>query len=217
MKGVLVLTLSFLLGFLSNLPLGFSDDGLVRDTNGNTVAESRKYYIKPGNENPAPRGGGIRLALTENTDCPVTVFQAYSEAVRGIPVYFHVPYPVIPGRVHTEAMLLIEFTKKPKCVSAPYTFWSFFEDKTMGKAYLGIGGPDDHPGDKRRIGRFYIKKHGSGYKLIFCDAGTDNCSYVGRYDDVENGIRLVLTPDQPFQFVIVDASSNSHGTIKSVV
>jgi len=88
MKRTLVLALSFF-AFFTNLPLGFSDDAeQVVDKDGDPLEPSRQYYIFPSFFGPA--GGGVKYARTANSECPLTVFQEYSQFYRGNPVKFTV-------------------------------------------------------------------------------------------------------------------------------
>jgi len=89
MKRTLVVAFSFL-AFLTNLPSGFSDDA-VFDISGNPVVTDRRYYILPAIR--GPQGGGLKLAKTGNSQCPLTVLQDYSEVFRGSPVKFTVAEP----------------------------------------------------------------------------------------------------------------------------
>jgi len=57
----------------------------VFDTNGNPMFPGGKFYIMPAQFGAT---GGLRLAKTENSKCPLTVLQDYSDVVNGLPVKF---------------------------------------------------------------------------------------------------------------------------------
>ncbi|XP_027357308.1 kunitz-type trypsin inhibitor-like 2 protein [Abrus precatorius] len=207
------LSLLILFAFLSNLPLGFSNDAeQVVDINGNPIFPGGKYYILPAIFGPP--GGGVRLGRTGNSHCPVTVLQEFSEVERGLPVKFTIP-GISPGIIFTGTRLEIEFTKTPDC--AEFSKWVVFVDKEIQKAYVGIGGPEQHPGQQTIDGKFHIEKYGFGYKLVFCIRDSDTCFDIGTYDahKGERGRRLNLTEHEPFQIVFVDAS-HFDAVVKSV-
>nr|6JBP_B Chain B, Kunitz-type trypsin inhibitor-like 2 protein [Mucuna pruriens] len=176
----------------------------VIDTDGNPLHRGGKYYIMPSIWGPP--GGGLRLGKTENLNCPVTVLQDYSEVINGLPVEFNIR-GILPRTIFTDTELNIEFTEKPNC--AENSRWSLFEDDKIHKAYVGIGDSEDHPDQEMLSGSFYIKKHGlrnNTYKLVFCRDGSSTCSDIGRYDNNEDGRRLILTADLPYEVVFVNAS-----------
>ncbi|RHN50411.1 putative proteinase inhibitor I3, Kunitz legume [Medicago truncatula] len=85
MKLVLSLTLSFLIfAFITTLSLAFSNDEQVLDTNGNPIVPGGEYYIFPATQDPYK--GGLRLAKTGDSKCPVTILQ--NENITGLPVKF---------------------------------------------------------------------------------------------------------------------------------
>nr|QIJ55473.1 kunitz-type trypsin inhibitor-like protein 2 protein [Cajanus platycarpus] len=213
---VVLLTLSFLplFAFFTNLPLVLSDEvEQVVDINDNPIFPGSTYYIIPAIRGPA--GGGVKLGLTSNTNCPVTVLQDFSEVVRGLPVRFKIP-GISPGIIFTGTPLEIEFARKPGCTES--SKWVVFVDNEIQKACVGIGGPKDHPGQQTMSGTFHIQKYKFGYKLVFCVNGTSTCLDIGRFDanNGESGRRLNLTEHEAFDLVFVEAS-DYEAIIKSVV
>ncbi|KAJ1417259.1 Proteinase inhibitor I3, Kunitz legume [Sesbania bispinosa] len=202
--------LCFLLfAFITKLPLAFSDDvEQVLDINGNPIFPGGKYYILPAIRGPA--GGGVKLAKTGDSKCPVTVLQDYLEVVNGLPVKFSIP-GISPGIIFTGTPLEIEFIKKPNCAES--SKWLVFVDNDIQKACVGIGGPEDHPGKQTLRGTFNIQKYRFGYKLGFCVTGSPTCLDIGRYDNGEGGSRLNLTEHEPFEVVFVDASYSGIRTV----
>ncbi|XP_020207380.1 kunitz-type trypsin inhibitor-like 2 protein [Cajanus cajan] len=216
MKPVLLLTLSFLplFAFLTNLPLAFSNEvEQVVDTKGKPIFPGATYYIMPALFGAA--GGGVKLGKTANSRCPVTVLQDFSEVVRGLPVRFKIP-GISPGIIFTGTPLEIEFAWKPGCAES--SKWVVFVDNEIEKACVGIGGPEDHPGQQTRSGTFHIEKYNFGYKLVFCINGSSVCLDIGRFDanNGESGRRLNLTEHEAFDLVFVEASDYEE-IIKSVV
>lgn len=107
----------------------------------------------------------------------------------------------------------------PPCARS--TKWWIFVDMKIEKAYVGIGGQEVHPGERMVSGTFNIQKHISGYKLMFCVDDSPTCLDIGIYDMKkeminENGRRLKLTHQEPFEVVFVEAYKVD-GIIKSVV
>ncbi|XP_015966026.1 kunitz-type trypsin inhibitor-like 2 protein [Arachis duranensis] len=190
-------------------PLAFAQQ--VLDSNGNPIFPGREYYILPAIFGPP--GGGVKLATTGNSKCPVTVLQDYSEVVNGISVKFTIP-GVSTLEIYEGTPLEIEFTKKPKCADS--SKWIIFVDNEIAKACVGIGGPEDHPGQQTFPGTFSIKKYKFGYKLVFCVAGSPTCLDIGRFDNGEGGRRLNLTEGEAFDIVFVESSSYNN-VIRSVV
>ena len=158
----------------------------------------------------------MRLGITGNSKCPVTVLQDLSFLVRGIPVKFSIP-GASTSEIFTGTPLEIEFAKKPKCAES--SKWGVFFDNDLQKAYVGIGGPEDHPGQEPLNGTFIIQNRGyRPYNLAFCVKGLPTCFVIGRFDDpahAERGRRLVLTDNEPFDVVFIEAGSDSR--IRSVV
>jgi len=98
MKPTQALALSFLLPLLA-FPSAFSNDvEQVVDVNGNPIFPGLTYYIIPAIRGPP--GGGLKLAQTGNSHCPLTVLQDYSEVFRGFPVRFTIP-GISPGLIFT--------------------------------------------------------------------------------------------------------------------
>ncbi|XP_014507235.1 kunitz-type trypsin inhibitor-like 2 protein [Vigna radiata var. radiata] len=216
MKPTVVLALSFLLpllAFFTNIPLAFSDDvEQVVDIYGNPIYPGFSYYIIPALRGPG--GGGLKLAQTGNSECSLTILQDYSEVFRGLPVQFTIP-GISPGIIFTGTELEIEFVEKPWCAKS--SKWSLFIDVSIGKACLGIGGAEGHPGQSTYDGKFHIKKYIFGYKLVFCLDATKACLDIGRFDakNGEEGRRLNTTQDEAFDIVFVPAFK-ADKVIKSV-
>ncbi|RDX91224.1 hypothetical protein CR513_26826, partial [Mucuna pruriens] len=161
-----------------------------------------EYYIQPAIPGPSPRGG-LTLGRTYENQSPVTVL--LSDSVnKGDPVKFK-PTGPNPDIIFVGATRLdIEFPMmgvNPK--------WSLFENRKMQKTYVGIGGPEDHPGQPMLSGIFRIQKYGflyNSYKLVFCPDYSSTCSDIRTYDNNnEGGKRLVLTQDSPLMIVFENA------------
>ncbi|XP_058773505.1 kunitz-type trypsin inhibitor-like 2 protein [Vicia villosa] len=202
-----LITLSFFL-FSYQITLSQDTDEQVKDTNGNPIFPGGKFYIMPAIFGST--GGGVRLGETNNSSCPTTVLQDYSEVIKGLPVQFQIP-GISPGIIFTDITRLnIVFVEKPECVES--SKWVVIRDG-FSSFSIGIGGVEEY-GDGTLKGLFSIKKHVFGYKLVFCPRYTAPpgvCHDIGRYDD-ENGRRLILTdnePFEPFEVVLVDATESS--------
>ena len=208
MKPVLLTLLFLLFAF----PLAFSKDAQqVLDAFGNPLVPGGEYYMVPAIFGPP--GGGVRLGMTGNSRCPVTVLQDYSEVVNGMAVKFSIPGEST-GEIFTGTPLEIEFTKKPKCAES--SKWVVFVDSDIQQAYVGIGGPEDHPDQQTLNGTFRIQKQNYGYKLVFCVTRLPTCFDIGRFDNrAEGGRRLVLTDNEPYNVIFIQAATYSR--IKSVV
>lgn len=97
------------------------------------------------------------------------------------------------------------FEEKPECVES--SKWIVVDDDDFPRSWIGIGGVEEH--HDILDGLFNIQKHGIGYKLVFCPRFTAPqgvCHDIGRFDD-ENGRRLILTQDDPFEVVFVDVDA----------
>ncbi|XP_047166291.1 kunitz-type trypsin inhibitor-like 2 protein [Vigna umbellata] len=198
-----VVVVSFLLpllAFLSNLPLAFSDDATERvlDVMKNPLETDRQYYILP-----ATRGGGLKLAKTGNSECPLTVLQDSSPYFDGRSIKF-----ITAGdssEIRTGTNLDIEFVNKPKCAKSGK--WGVLFDVQIYRPCVVIDGPNS---------KFQIVKYGAGYKLMFCFDG--GCLDIGRLDaqNDEDGRRLTPSAPEPFEIVFVEAFEDNN-VIKSVV
>ncbi|XP_014508975.1 kunitz-type trypsin inhibitor-like 2 protein [Vigna radiata var. radiata] len=211
MKPTLVLALSFLLPFFTNLPLAFSDDvQQVVDIYGDPILPDFTYYIVPAISGPP--GGGLKLAKTGNSKCPLTILQDYSEAFRGLPVQFTGDSHLF---IFTGTEVDINFVQKPLCAES--SNWSVFVDESIQKACVGIGGAEGHPGQQTFSGKFHIQKYQIGYKLVFCIFDSPTCFDIGRFDaqNGEGGRRLNLTEHEAFDIVFVPAFE-ADKVIKSV-
>ncbi|KAL2334475.1 hypothetical protein Fmac_015688 [Flemingia macrophylla] len=192
-----------------NSCVGVTSVDQVRDLHGDGVFPGMTYYVNPG-VFQLPRGGGLRLASVGNSKCPVTVLQDFSEKVIGEPLQFLL-HGITPGIIFTGTPVTAKFSemtrKKPACVSS--TELVVFVDKTINKTCVGIGGPQDHPGQETYEGRFHFEQDGLGfrYNLVFCYlASSTNCSSIARYDNGEGGFRLVLDNQiKPFQLGLLYA------------
>ncbi|RDX78593.1 Kunitz-type trypsin inhibitor-like 2 protein, partial [Mucuna pruriens] len=173
MKPALFFTLLFLfLAFTTNLPLALSQGvEQVLDTNGNPIFPAGRYFILPAIFGAA--GGGVRLGETDNSTCPVTVLQDYSEVVRGDAVKFTIP-GISPGIIFTGTQLDIAFEENPECATS--TKWVVVVDDFPGE-WVGIGGAGNHPGKQIITGRYDDEKgrrliltNGDPYQVVFVDA-----------------------------------------------
>lgn len=211
MKPTFLTTLSLLLFALATyFPLAFTEQ--VRDSNGNPIFFSSRFYIKPSIFGAA--GGGVKLGETGNSSCPLTVLQDYSEVVNGLPVKFSTDAEVFIDLISTDTSRVdIVFPEKPECAES--SKWLLIEDD-FPRPWVGIGGIEDYIGKHIIDGKFKIVKHGFGYKLVFCPTFTAPpglCHDIGRYDD-KNGRRLILTEDDPYEVVFEHVAI---GTGRSVV
>ena len=159
-----LLTLSFL---LFAFPLAFSsnDVELVLDSldvNGNPILPD---IVGP------PRGG-VKPGINGNSRCPVTVLQDYLEVNYDFPVKFSIP-GVNTAEILTGTPLEIELTKRPDCAAS--SKWMVFVDDEIQKAFVGIGSPQDHPGQQAFSGTFSIQKYKFEYNLVFSVAGSPAC------------------------------------------
>ena len=158
----------------------------------------------------------MRLGITGNSKCPVTVLQVLSSSVNGIPMVFSIPGEST-GEIFTDTPLEIVFAEMPNCAES--SKWGVFVDNDLQKAYVGIGGPEDHPGQEPLNGTFIIQNRGyRPYNLAFCVKGLPTCFVIGRFDDpahAERGRRLVLTDNEPFDVVFTGDGSDCR--IRSVV
>ncbi|GAU26452.1 hypothetical protein TSUD_294180 [Trifolium subterraneum] len=194
MKGTMLSLLLFAL--TTYFSLSFSTE-LVRDTNGNAISVSTKVYIQPPIFGAA--GGGVRLGETGNSTCPLTVIQDYSELVNGLHVSFG--HFILIQQIFTDIPLVIAFSEKPECAES--SKWVVVEDD-FPKPWVSIGGSEDLKGKHIINGYFKIVEHvhGFGYNIVFCDG---ICHDIGRYND-ENGWRLILTENDPFEVVFENAN-----------
>ena len=201
-----LLTLSFL---LFAFPLAFSNDAQqVLDDEGNPVVPGTEYFIVPIILGP-PYPGAVTIGNSgSNPTCPATV-EVNSNLPYGIPVKFSIPEES-NSEILTDTPVEIEFTKKPDCIES--SKWRVFGGSV--RAYVGIGGPQDHPGTQNIIGRFSITKSSPGYSFEFCRSPV--CANVGRYFLDGPQSLLVLTGEKgSFQFVLKKAYT--HSGIRTVV
>ncbi|XP_024641219.2 kunitz-type trypsin inhibitor-like 2 protein [Medicago truncatula] len=219
MKLVLSLTLSFLIfAFITTLSLAFSNDEQVLDTNGNPIVPGGEYYIFPATQDPYK--GGLRLAKTGDSKCPVTILQ--NENITGLPVKFTIQ-GISNDIIMTGTELKIEFTKKPNCVKSSQ--WLMFFDYDASSFNVIIGVDEYIPEIIIIDGTFYIQKYGNAYKLGFCndDMGEQNCLDIMRWNNSKDGgsrLRLILKAEQevqdPYPVVFVDAPSFESGILMNV-
>jgi hypothetical protein len=218
MKPILSLTLFFLIfAFITNLSLAFSNDEQVLDTNGNPIIPGGEYYIFPATQDP--HKGGLRLAKTGDSKCPVTILQ--NENITGLPVKFTIQ-GISNGIILTGTDLKIEFTKKPNCVKSSQ--WLMFFDYDDGIFDVIIGVPDGYI-PEILYGTFFIQKYENAYKLGFCDTGMGDkyCLDIMRWNNSKDGgsrLRMILKADQdvqdPYPVVFVDAPSFESGILMDV-
>ncbi|XP_020205475.1 subtilisin inhibitor CLSI-II [Cajanus cajan] len=170
----------------------------VLDRFGKPVLASRAYYILPALFGPT--GGGVSPNITsQNTKCPVTIIQDFSEAEHGKPVKFTM-LGKNNGFISADSPLEFAFQAKPGCATS--SNWVVVADDFPMK-WIGIGTARDHPGKKLINGAFKIHKYNVGYRLVFCPTNASaNCSNIGKYKD-ENRYRLVTNTDFPFPVVFL--------------
>ncbi|MED6203742.1 hypothetical protein PIB30_002511 [Stylosanthes scabra] len=212
-------TSSFSLFFFFTLFFSRNNAQAVVDTYGDpiTAGDGEYFNIQP----PViglDIGGGLRLGKTGYSRCSNTVLQDPNYLVTGIPVKFTNLRPVVSGddnQILEGSPLEIEFveSEKPDCVES--SKWEVFIDYHLKRAYIGIGGKDDHPGSSEPLkGTFRIKNVGlkdNVYKLEFCGTGLPSCFVVSKYDnsrDDDGGERLVLANYDPFTFIFVKKQSS---------
>ncbi|MED6220051.1 hypothetical protein PIB30_041365 [Stylosanthes scabra] len=211
---------SFSLLFFFTLAFSSSNNAqqVVVDTHGDpiTAGDGEYFNIQP----PVfglDLGGGVRLGKTGFSQCTNTVLQDPNYLVTGIPVKFTNLRPTISGdnQILEGSPLEIEFieSEKPKCVES--SKWEVLIDYHLRRAYIGIGGKDDHPGNSEPLkGTFRIKNIGiknKVYKLEFCGTGLPSCFVVSKFDnsrDDDGGERLVLANYDPFTFTFVKKKSS---------
>ncbi|AES75434.2 putative proteinase inhibitor I3, Kunitz legume [Medicago truncatula] len=195
MKPTLVTTLCFLLfSFTIYFPLPFTHANkiIVKDIFGNPVVPSGSYYIWP---DYLINGGELRLGETENSTCPFTVLQDYSNLGPGLPVKF-TPQNQTSSDDPITLMLPIEITfeNKPDCAES--SKWLVVEaENEYPTPWVTIDGTNKNVYD----GYFMIvgfKK--TGYLIFFChkllSPTPGVCIYLSRRND-ENGMRLVYEMD----------------------
>ena len=210
-----LLTLSFL---LLAFPLAFSNHAQpVVDLDGNPVVPGGEYFIKPffiGPEHP----GVVALGKTGNSTCSVTV-EVYFQLYGAIPVKF-IP-AVNPGELFTGTPLRIGFTKEPNCVES--SKWAVFLDSDIKQAYVGIGGPEDHPGQQTLYGTFSLSKstnNDRGYSLVFCSPiiveDSPLCWNVG-YHFLDRTLSLLVLTNNKASFEFGLKKADSFPGIRTVV
>ena len=121
---------------------------------------------------PANLVARVKLSITRNSRCPVTVLQGYLEVNYDFPVKFSIP-GVNTAEILTGTPLEIELTKRPDCAAS--SKWMVFVDDEIQKACVGIGSPQDHPGQQAFSGTFSIQKYKFEYNLVFSVAGSPAC------------------------------------------
>ncbi|WVZ14556.1 hypothetical protein V8G54_012122 [Vigna mungo] len=208
MKPKQVALLSFLLpflAFLTNLPLAFSDNVYpVLDVMDNPLETDSHFYILPANR----ENGGLKLAKTGKSNCPLTILQDKSEEFEGMPIKF-----ITPGDspfVETGTKLDIEFVNKPGCAKSGK--WALFSNEEDVLPYVGIGGEFQDPD-----GKFRIQESKAGYRLMFCvNSGSQSCWYIGMSDvkNNEDGRRLTTDNQSPYD-IVFEVASEDNKIIKS--
>ena len=213
MKPVLV-TLTFL---LFAFPLAFSNDVLqpVLDRDGNPVVPGGEYFIEPSLLGPV-HPGVVTLGKTGHSTVPATV-----EVYFGL--YAAKPVKLVPlantDEIFTDTQLEIEFTKERANVESPK--WAVVVGSDIRQTYVGIGGPEDHPGQQVYSGKFKIlKSYYNMYSLAFCLSmivdGSPVCWGVDLHFTAKDVSLLVLTNGEP-GFLFGLKKAEPYPGIKTVV
>ena len=184
-------------------PLAFSNDvpQAVLDIDGDPVVSGREYQTHPG------LSYGRR-----NSTCPVELV-------------FLLPPPAVPLKftpvgndigIYTDTPLKIEFNRS--CDDSPK--WVVFVDTALQVTYVGMVGPEDHPGQQAYSGTFKILKSPSNnrYNLAFCLPiivdGSPVCWNIKLYHFSILVKFLVLTNNEPdFEFVLIKAPNPEIRTV----
>ncbi|RHN51367.1 putative proteinase inhibitor I3, Kunitz legume [Medicago truncatula] len=137
-----------------------------------------------------PFGGGFRLGETENSTCPFTVLQDYSNLGHGLPVKLTPQnQPSSDDPITRGLHLDIAFDYKPDCAES--SKWLMVEaENEFPTPWLAIDGTGKNVHD----GWFELTRYKrSGYLIFFCYKN-DGCIYLSRKND-KNGMRLVYETD----------------------
>ena len=210
-----LLALSFL---LFAFPLAFSNDAQpVLDIAGKPVVSGVDYVIfvtRSGQQ----RAGYVTLGKTGNSTCPATVEVNFGRSA-AIPVKF-TPVGARTREIFTDTPLQIEFPKNfASGVESPK--WTAVVDTVIQQTYVGIGGPEDHPGQQVYNGAFSILKSSNDlYDLSFSLPVIVDGSPVSwniRFLFTERTLCLLaLTNDEPdFGFALI--KSEEYLGIRTVV
>lgn len=160
-----------------------------------------KYYILPFSGGSS--SGGITIASTRNTTCPLDVAQELKAYKQGVGVTFH-PVNIKKGvngrviRVSTD--LIIKFSTARACAQSG--IWKVDKyDKLRRRYFVTIGGVEGEQGGASR-GSFRIEKEQDDYKIVYCTQVhcttkpcNPVCNNVGVYYQ-KGGILLALA-DEP--------------------
>jgi hypothetical protein len=191
MKPTLLTTLCFLLFSLTTyFPLPFTQaDLIVTDIYGNPVVPSGRYYIWP---DYLISGGEFRLGETENSTCPFTVLQDYSNLGQGLPVKFTPQNQTSSDDPITLGLPIdITFENKPDCAES--SKWLVVEaENEYPTPWVAIDGTKKNVYD----GWFQFVVWNTGYNIYFCHKlprGVE-CIYLSRKND-QNGMRLTYDRD----------------------
>ena len=202
-----ILALSFL---LFAFPLAFSNDfrQTVLDVDGNPVVPGSEYFILTNLIGQKYRGV-VTLRITGNSTCPATV-EVYFGLYASIPVKF-TPAGVNTSEIFTNTQLEIKFPKDRVCVESPK--WVVVVDSDMQQTYVGIGGPEDHPGQQTYSGTFKILTSSNDkYGLAFCKPIIDDepsvCWNISLHFIAKHLSLLVLTNNKGgFEFGLKKAEA----------
>ncbi|MED6203747.1 hypothetical protein PIB30_002516 [Stylosanthes scabra] len=181
-------------------PLACALDVQVLDSDGQPIFPGLHYYVVASTSD---MGGGIRVAKTGNSKCPVTVIQDKNGTAYGIPSKFTIP-GISTLEIFEGTPLEVKFiTTKPECVKS--FNWTVFVDSEIGKHYIGVGGPEDHPGQQILKGAFSFYKYKVGYKLMFCSKDSSPpCSDVRLFGSLEEDERRLILSTNDDDGVVFD-------------
>ncbi|KEH26149.1 putative proteinase inhibitor I3, Kunitz legume [Medicago truncatula] len=216
MKPTLVTTLCFLLfSFTTYFPLPFTHAGIiVKDIYGKPVVPSGSYFIWP---DYLVSGGELRLGVTENSTCPFTVLQDYSNYGHGFPVKFTPQNQTSSDDPITLGLHLdIAFDYKPVCAES--TKWLVVEaENEYPTPWLAIDGTGKNVYDD---GWFeLIAYERTGYLIYFChklSSTRGECRYISRKND-KNGMRLVFDDGDYLAAVFVNVDDIVRARGSSIV
>ncbi|MED6146805.1 hypothetical protein PIB30_038117 [Stylosanthes scabra] len=216
MKQAAALATTILFGFIL---LAFSYSELVLDTEGDRVISGRPYFLGAIRWYPVHNTErGITLAATGKQVDPVTVQVDDSiPYFDGIPVSFSIFRTPIPGAdIATETPLEIKFTGINTALS---TRWIAFENKGIQSLSVGIGGPEEHPGEAIVESAFCIFKSTNNeyilrYSVPSPGGGNNGINYLyGNVTDYQQGTSpLVLTEDLPTLHFLIYKDTTSDAT-----
>ncbi|KAK4269872.1 hypothetical protein QN277_022971 [Acacia crassicarpa] len=164
----------------------------VVDVNGQPVINGGTYYIQPY---IWAIGGGLRVGITGNETCPLSVVVSPFEVDKGLSWRISSPLKILYVRTNSRVDFSVE-GKLPNCAPSPKS-WTIVEEE-HGVESVKISGY------KNTIkGVFKIQKYTQiAYKIVFCSTDGDSCGDIGL-----SNRRLVITDDNPLGLVFVKAES----------